>query len=130
MTDNTLANLNHILVQLQALNLDNLAADQLVPLARATKAVCEFAGALDAQIQLRAIANGQDVPGVAVKDAIVHRKWHDDEAAAALAQEQFGDKAFKRSLLSPAQMEKLGDEGKMFVAVASYKPEAGKRVVY
>ena len=28
------------------------------------------------------------------------------------AQEQLGDKAFKRELLSPAQMEKLGDAGK------------------
>lgn len=122
--------LANALTALKSMDLDVIGADQLVPLARATKAVCEFAGALDAQIQLRAIANGQDVPGVAVKDAIVHRRWHDDEAAAQLAQEQFGDKAFKRSLLSPAQMEKLGDAGKQFVAVASFKPEAGKRVVY
>lgn len=104
--------------------------DCLAAARRSGQVVDEEAGALDAQIQLRAIANGQDVPGVAVKDAIVHRRWHDDEAAAQLAQEQFGDKAFKRSLLSPAQMEKLGDAGKQFVAVASFKPEAGKRVVY
>lgn len=33
-------------------------------------------------------------------------------------------------MLSPAGIEKLGELGKTFVAVASYKPEAGKRVVY
>lgn len=115
---------------LVSLDLDTIDSADLVPLTRATKAICEFAGALDAQIQLRAIANGQDVPGVAVKDAIVHRKWHDDEAAAELARGEFGDKAFVTKLLSPAQIEKLGDAGKQFVAVASYKPEAGKRVVY
>ena len=68
--------------------------------------------------------------GVVVKDSVVHRRWSDPEVAAQLAQETIGDKAFKRELLSPAQMEKLGDEGKSFVAVASFKPEAGKRVVY
>jgi len=78
----------------------------------------------------RAIGNGELIPGVVVKDAITHRKWSDPETAAQLAQETIGDKAFKRELLSPAQMEKLGDAGKSFVAVASFKPEAGKRVVY
>jgi hypothetical protein len=65
-----------------------------------------------------------------VKDCIVHRKWHDQEAAEQLAQETFGDKAFTRSLLSPAGIEKLGADGKAFVAVASFKPDAGKKVVY
>ena len=76
------------------------------------------------------IGNGELIPGVVVKDSVVHRRWSDPEVAAQLAQETIGDKAFKRELLSPAQMEKLGDEGKSFVAVASFKPEAGKRVVY
>lgn len=122
--------LQNVLAKLQAIGADTIESANLVPMVKAVQAIAAFSAAIDAQIQMRAIANGENVPGVAVKDAIVHRKWHDNEAAAQLAQEQFGDKAFKRELLSPAGIEKLGAEGKTFVAVASYKPEAGKRVVY
>jgi len=119
-----------VLEVLKGVRLDRAEAANLVPLANAVKAIAAYGVAVHAQIEVRALTNNEPVPGVAVKDAIVHRKWHDQTAAEELAQEAFGDKAFTRALLSPAGIEKLGPDGKAFVAVASYKPEAGKKVVY
>ena len=124
------ADLESVLAKLQAIGAEQIESANLVPMIKAVQAIGAFQGAIDAQIQARAIGNGELIPGVVVKDAVTHRRWSDPEVAAQLAQETIGDKAFKRELLSPAQMEKLGDEGKSFVAVASFKPEAGKRVVY
>ena len=118
------------LAKLQAIDADKIESANLVPMVKAVQAIGAFQAAIDAQIQARAIGNGELIPGVVVKDAIVHRKWHSDEAAAQLAQEQFGDAAFDRKMKSPAGIEKLGDAGKAFVACALFKPEAGKRVVY
>ncbi len=114
----------------KALDLATAAPEHIAPLANLVKDATAYGATLHAEIVRRVILEGGSLPGVATKDEIKHRQWHDKEAAEALAQEQFGDKAFKRELLSPAQMEKLGDLGKQFVAVASFKPEAGKRVVY
>lgn len=124
------ADLESVLAKLQAISAEQIESANLVPMVKAVQAIGAYSAAIDAQIQARAIGNGELIPGVVVKDAIVHRRWQDNDAAAQLAQEQFGDKAFKRELLSPAGIEKLGDAGKSFVAVASFKPEAGKRVVY
>lgn len=119
-----------IIAELRALETSKMAPAELVPLALSLKTTCDHAAKIDAEIRLRVLGNGESIPGVAVKDEIKHRQWHDVEAAEQLAQEQFGDAAFKRTLLSPAQMEKLGKDGATFVAMASFKPEAGKRVVY
>lgn len=124
------ADLESVLAKLQAIDADKIESANLVPMIRAVQAIGAFQAAIDAQIQARAVGNGELIAGVVVKDAVTHRKWSDPEVAAQLAQETIGDKAFKRELLSPAQMEKLGDAGESFVAVASFKPEAGKRVVY
>lgn len=121
--------LEAILGELRAVDWSTAPAESLVPLALSLKASCDHAALVHGQIELRAITNNTPVPGAAVKDAITHRKWNDQEAAEQLAQEQFGDAAFSRTLKSPAQLEKLKD-GDTFVAVASYKPAAGKRVVY
>lgn len=119
------------LAQLQAINADKIESANLVPMVKAVQAIGAYQAAIDAQIQARAIGNNELIPGVVVKDSIVHRRWSDPETAAQLARETMGDKAFTApALLSPAQMENLGDDGKSFVAVASFKPEAGKRVVY
>lgn len=123
------ADLQDVLSKLQALNADDIESANLVPMVRAVQSIGAFTAAIDAQIQNRAIGNNELIPGVVVKDAVVHRKWHDQEAAEQLAQEQFGDSAFEHKLKSPAQLEKL-PQGETFVAVASYKPPAGKRVVY
>jgi Protein of unknown function (DUF2800) len=122
--------LEAVLAKLQAIDADKIESANLVPMVKAVQAIGAFQAAIDAQIQARAIGNGELIAGVVVKDAVGHRRWSDPETAAQLAQETIGDKAFKRELLSPAQMEKIGDDGKAFVAVASFKPEAGKRVVY
>jgi Protein of unknown function (DUF2800) len=122
--------LQSALAQLQAIDADKIESANLVPMVKAVQGIAAFQAAIDAQINARAIGNGELIPGVVVKDAVVHRRWSDPEVAAQLAQETLGDKAFKRELLSPAQMEKLGDDGKSFVAVASFKPDAGKKVVY
>jgi hypothetical protein len=124
------ADLESVLAKLQAISAEAIESANLVPMVKAVQAIGAFQAAIDAQIQARAIGNGELIPGVVVKDSVTHRRWSDPDVAAQLAQETIGDKAFKRELLSPAQMEKLGDEGKSFVAVASFKPEAGKRVVY
>lgn len=124
-------NLQRVLAQLQALDADKIESANLVPMVKAVQAISAYSAAIDAQINARAIGNGELIPGVVVKDAVKHRQWTDVEAAEQLAREKFGDKAFsKPALLSPAQMEKLGEDGKTFVAVASFKPEAGKKVVY
>lgn len=123
------ADLEAVLAKLQALSAEQIESANLVPMVKAVQSIGAYSAAIDAQIQARAIGNGELIPGVVVKDAIVHRKWHDQEAAEQLAQEQFGNAAFDRKLKSPAQLEKLPN-GDTFVAVASYKPEAGKRVVY
>lgn len=121
--------LDAIVEELKALEASAIADADLVPLVKSVQSVGAYVAAIDAQISLRAITNNVLLPGVTVKDAIVHRKWHDQEAAEQLAQEQFGDAAFTRALKSPAGIEKLKG-GETFVSVASYKPEAGKRVVY
>lgn len=122
------ADLESVLAKLQAINADQIESANLVPMIKAVQAIGAYTAAIDAQIQARAIANGELIPGVVVKDAVTHRKWNDAETAAGLAFTAFGLKAFK--LESPAGIEKLGDEGEALVAVASFKPEAGKRVVY
>ena len=114
----------------KALDLTTIDAAQLVPLIKQVQEVCAAQAAIHAEIERRALLNNEMLPGVVVKDAVTHRRWSDPETAAQLAQETIGDAAFSRTLLSPAQMEKLGDAGKQFVAVASFKPEAGKKVVY
>lgn len=124
-------NLEAVLAQLQALQADTIESQNLVPMVKAVQSIGAYAAAIEAQINARAIGNGELIPGVVVKDAVKHRQWHDIEAAESLARESLGEAAFsKPSLLSPAQIEKLGEKGKTFVAMASYKPEAGKKVVY
>lgn len=128
MTDELVISFKDRLVSLRELDLSKIDDYEIAPLAAVCRDIGEFVEALDAEIQKRALQDGKMLPGVVVKDAVTHRKWHDAAVAADLAFTTFGLKAFK--LESPAAIEKLGDEGKALVAVASYKPEAGKRVVY
>lgn len=120
--------LEAIIGELRAIEWNDAPAESLVPLALSLKAVSDHVELVQGQIELRAIANGISIPGAAVKDATTHRQWNDCEVAADLAFTQFGLRAFK--LVSPAAIEKLGSEGQALVAVASFKPPAGKRVVY
>jgi hypothetical protein len=120
--------LEAIAAELAALDVATIADGELVSLVKATQAVVGFAAVIDQRITVRAINDGVLVPGVARKPGITHRKWHDPATAAELAFKSFGLNAF--NLQSPAALEKLGDEGKALVAVASYKPEAVDRAVY
>lgn len=124
------ADLEAVLAKLQAIDANAIESANLVPMVKAVAAIGAYTAAIDAQIQTRAIGNGELIPGVVVKDGVKFRQWCNKEAAEQLAQEAFGDKAFSRTLLSPAQMEKLGKDGENFVAVASFKPPADKKVVY
>lgn len=111
-------------------NVDTAAIDNadIGRLGIACKAFEEYRKAVDVELTSRVILNGQLVPGVSTKPEIKHRAWSDEKAASELAFSTFGLKAFK--LLSPAAIEKLGDEGKALAAVASTKPEAGKKIAY
>lgn len=124
------AKLRDVAEMMKGVNLSSTDDALLVPAVQALKDVGLFSAAVHAEIEMRVLDNGQLLPGVSVKDQVKHRAWYDEAAAAELAQAQLGDRAFKRTLLSPAQMEKLGDTGKALVAIGSYKPEAGKQVVY
>jgi hypothetical protein len=120
-----------IVDELKALDAPGTIADaELVPLIKAVTDVGAFSATLHARIEMLAIAQGVAVPGVALKDEVKHRVWNDKAEVEKLAQSQFGDKAFKRELLSPAGIEKLGTEGKALVSMCSSKPPAGKKVVY
>lgn len=123
------ADLQSVLAKLQAIDAAKIESANLVPMLKAVQSIAAYSAAIGAQIDERAIGNGELIPGVVVKDGTVHRRWHDEEAAAQLAQEEFGDKAFKRALLSPAQIEKLPN-GDTFVALAAFKPDAPKKAVY
>jgi hypothetical protein len=120
--------LDAIVAELATLDVAIVADDELVPLAKLAQVVAGFAQVIDRRITDRAVIDGVLVPGVALKAGVTHRKWHDPVTAAELAFKSFGLNAFK--LESPAALEKLGDEGKALVAVASYKPETCGRVVY
>lgn len=120
--------LNSVLELLKGVDLGAAMPADLVPLVKAVQSVSMYAAAVHAEIERRAIANNELLPGVITGTTVTHRKWNDEATAAALAFEQFGLKAFK--LDSPAGIEKLGDEGKALVAVASTKPPGKPCVKY
>src|SRR5712671_116536 len=110
--------LNAIVEELKQLEASKIADADLVPLVKSVQDVGAYIATIDAQIQLRAITNGVMLPGVVVKDAVTQRKWNDPATVAELAYQQFGLKAF--TVNGPAAIEKLGDEGKALVSVASF----------
>lgn len=122
--------LNAALEMLKGVELTTADAAKLVPLAHIIRDVNAYTAAVDAEIRRRVLVDGQMLPGCTTKPEVKHRVWNDAEAAAMLAREQFGDAAFDVKLKSPAGIEKLGDVGKVFVAMGSEKPAAGLKVVY
>lgn len=71
--------------------------------------------------------NGVYVPGFKLVPAKSDRIWK-DEAEQELS-EKLGDDAYERKLLSPAQIEKLGSQGKVLVKGLAYKPDRGLTLV-
>lgn len=122
------AALDAIVDELKALDVAAIPDCRLVDFVKTVQNVAGFAATIDARIQHRVLTDKIAVPGVATKPGITHRKWNDEDVAATLAFEAFGLKAFK--LVSPAAVEKLGDDGLALVAVGSTKPPACDRVVY
>ena len=122
------AALDAIVAELRALDAAAIADADLVPLAKSVQDATGFAKVLDTRITSRVVVDGANIPGAARKPGITHRKWNDEDTAAALAFEAYGLRAFK--LESPAVLEKLGENGQALVAVASFKPPAIDRVVY
>lgn len=112
----------------KSVDLQDAPAGALVPLIKAVQALSTYSAAVHAEIERRAIGNGELLPGVTTGTTTTHRAWNDAATVATLAFEQFGLKAFK--LESPAAIEKLGDEGKALVAVASTKPPGKPCVKY
>jgi len=123
------ADLESVLAKLQAIDVAQIESANLVPMVKALQAIGAFVQPIDAQIADRAVNQNELIPGVTVKPAVTHRKWHNDEAAAQLARETFGEAAFETKLKSPASIEKL-EGGELFVSVAAYKPDGGKKAVY
>jgi len=122
--------LDAIAAELRAIETTAIADAELVPLANCIKDVAAYAVSVNARIVQRVLTDGVSVPGAARKAGISHRKWNDEEAAKRAAYDQFGKEAFECTLKSPAGIEKLGEAGKAFAALASYKPAASDRVVY
>lgn len=120
--------LDAIIAELKALDTAAIADADLVPLCKSVQDAVSYVGALDARIKQRVLTDKIAIPGVALKPGITHRRWNDEAAASALAYEAFGLRAFK--LLTPAAIEKLGDDGVSLVVIASTKPPADDRVVY
>lgn len=122
------AYLNNTLEILKGVDLTLAKPGDLVPLIKAVQSVAAYSATVHAEIERRAIGNKELLPGVVTGTTTTHRTWNDAETAGKLAFEQFGLKAFK--LESPAAIEKLGDEGKALVAVASTKPPGKPCVKY
>lgn len=122
------AALDAIVAELKVLDAAAIADAELVPFAKTVQDVATYAATLDTRITLRVVTDGASIPGAARKPGITHRKWTDEDTVAKLAFEAHGLAAFK--LVTPAAIEKLGDEGKALVAVASTKPSAPDRAVY
>lgn len=121
--------LEALLAEIRAVEWSKAPAEVLAPVALSLKAACDHAALVHAEIETRVLANGIALPGVTTKPEVKHRQWSCADTAAQLAQEEFGDAAFNRTLKSPAQLEKL-PKSAPFVSLASFKPETGKRVVY
>lgn len=59
------------------------------------------------------LAEGVAIPGWALKDGRRTRTWADSEAAESLLVEMFGEAAFVRELISPAQAERFAKRKKL-----------------
>lgn len=79
--------------------------------------------AVEDKVQARLMA-GYEVPGY----KLVHkrappRQWRDSDVHKL--DEELGEQAYERKRLSPAQVEKLGEQGKKLVSQLAFSPEPG-----
>lgn len=99
------------------------SAEALAALAERIPLVKRAIKAIEREVFAR-LQKGNDVPGFKLVAKRTDRVW--SEGADELLKLAFGDAAFNPAKLkSPAQIEKIKEGGKEFVAANAYKPEAG-----
>jgi hypothetical protein len=113
---------------LKGVDLINADSKHVAALAVLVRQIKAFDEVTENEVKRRVLVNGEALAGITTKPEVKHRAWNDEDVVRDMAYDTFGLKAFK--LLTPAAIEKLGAEGEALAAVASTKPEAGKRVVY
>jgi len=100
-----------------------MTSDELGRLTEMIPRVKRFIKALEKEVFVR-LRDGGEVPGFKLVEGRSDRTWR--EGADDLLKAAFGDDAFNEpKLRSPAQIEKLGPEGKSFVVENAYKPPGG-----
>jgi Protein of unknown function (DUF2800) len=107
--------------------IEDLTTEELVRLLRLIRALGDvkdvYEDALTTHLKMGRLADG-----AALKPGRSFRAWNDPIQAAEYGHQYYGAKGVKA--LSPAQLEKLGPEGKQYTAVAAHKPEAEQKAFY
>jgi len=107
--------------------LDDLTTEELVRLLRMIRALSDVKEVYEDTLTVH-LKMGRTADGASLKPSRSFRAWNDPIQATTLLLQQYGPKGVKP--LSPAQAEKLGFEGKKYVAVATHKPEGVIKAVY
>jgi hypothetical protein len=103
-------------------NLDDLQIGELVDIFVRARLVRRFLKEVEERL-VSLTRKGQKVPGVKLVAGRGTRVWSDPKKAQAMLTSKLGEKAFNKSLLSPAQAEKM--VGKPEVAKLAFLREGG-----
>lgn len=107
---------------------EDLTTEELVRLLRLIRALGDAKPAYEDLLTARG-KMGYPLPdGAVLKSGRSFRAWNDPLQAAKHLYDNFGPNGVKP--VTPAQAEKLGPAGKMYVSVGSHKPEADVKVSY
>lgn len=104
-----------------------LTPDETVRMLRIIRALGDMKAVYEDVLTAR-LKMGYLAEGAALKPSRSFRSWNDPTQAAAYGYQLYGAKGVKP--LSPAQLEKLGLEGKKYAAVGAHKPEGQLKAVY
>lgn len=105
--------------RMQNQSITDMTDDELLDELKKTVAIKERIKAVEAE-GMRRLREGRDLGGYFIGETQKHKTWL--APALGAAREQLGDGAFKNDLKSPAQIAKLGPEGKAFAAKYSFRP--------
>jgi Protein of unknown function (DUF2800) len=103
---------------------DSVSLDRLPAYLTAFPRIKKWMDAVEAYAFER-LESGEKITGFTLVEKRGTRRWTDARLAEKLAREEFGDAAFSGALLSPAQLEKLGAEGREFAAKHSTSVSSG-----
>lgn len=106
---------------------ETLTPEELVRLLRLIRALGDVKAVYDDVLTAK-LKMGYAAPGATLKPSRSFRSWNDPIQAAQYLHGQYGAKGVKP--LSPAQAEKLGLEGKKYVAIGAHKPEGQLKASY